>query len=211
MHALTGTSFAAGMPTLPAAPITAPTPASTTTTSDDSAGSGGGDLLSAMNPAMDAAFAIGRPTDASGAAGILATTGSYIKGANATIDKLDTGIERRQKQLADLQVSDPEAAQHMQTQIDLLQRLRDRIQLSIERVSETIAGSSDGGIDGDDRLRKRREEVGDQPVQPQLAGVGAPHQPGESGRDRDDVGEGDPKEGRAFTHWRRVERWRITR
>jgi hypothetical protein len=158
MHALSGTNVAAGMPTLPAATSAAPAASTTHDTT------GGEDLLAAMNPAMDAAFAVGRPTDASGAAGILATTGSYIKGANATIDKLDQGIERRHKQLADLQLTDPEAAQKMQTQIDLLQRLRDRIQLSIERVTETIAGTGDDapGVtdkDREDQKLSRREEL----------------------------------------------------
>lgn len=144
MNAISGMNAAAAMPTLP------------TTSTSTGTSHGGDDLLADMNPAMDAAFAVGRPTDASGAAGILATTGSYIKGASATIDKLDAGLERRRKQLTDLQVTDPEAAQRMQTQIDLLERLRDRIQLSIERVSETIAGR---GGDDDAPHSKRREEL----------------------------------------------------
>lgn len=108
----------------------------------------GGDLLAAMNPAMDAAFAVGRPMDKQGAAAILATTGAYIAGANATIDKLDQGIERREKELAQLRISDPDAATDKEASLELLKKLRDRIQLSIERVSRTAAGDTDG--DGGD-------------------------------------------------------------
>jgi hypothetical protein len=120
--------------------LTAPPAPST----DDASSAQGGDLLAAMNPAMDAAFAVGRPMDKQGAAAILATTGAYIAGANATIDKLDQGIERREKELAQLRISDPDAAADKEASLELLKKLRDRIQLSIERVSATAAGGDSG-------------------------------------------------------------------
>lgn len=103
----------------------------------------GGDLLAAMNPAMDAAFAVGRPHDMRGAAAILGTTGAYVNGANATIARIDEGLELRRTQLEQLRMTDPDAARRMAQQIDMLERLRDRIRLSIERVTETLAGTTD--------------------------------------------------------------------
>ena len=157
---------------------TQPLPAPPAPTSSDDASSGqGGDLLAAMNPAMDAAFAVGRPMDKQGAAAILATTGAYIAGANATIDKLDQGIERREKELAQLRISNPDAASDKEASLELLKKLRDRIQLSIERVSATAAGDTSGGDDAAsdedfavqkstaktleerDRLRSEQEEL----------------------------------------------------
>lgn len=119
-----------------------------TTTQDSAAQSG--DVLAAMRPAMDTAFAVGRPTDAAGAATILGTGGSYLQGATATLGKLDEGIAKRTQELERLRLSDPEAAQDKQTQLDLLQRLRDRIQLSIERVSDILAGKDRDDIGGPD-------------------------------------------------------------
>lgn len=128
-------------------------------------GAQSGDMLAAMRPAMDTAFQVGRPTDAAGAATILGTGGSYLQGATATLGKLDEGIARRTKELEHLRLSDPDAAQDKQGQLDLLQRLRDRIQLSIERVSDILAGADRddvGGLDeaaggGDAAHRRSRD------------------------------------------------------
>lgn len=133
---------------------TQPLPALPTPASADAPSSrqDGGDLLAAMNPAMDAAFAVGRPMDSTGAAAILATTGAYVAGANATIDKLEQGIERREKELAQLRISDPEAASGKEAALEMLKKLRDRIQLSIERVSRSAAGDTSGDDAADDDL-----------------------------------------------------------
>lgn len=130
-------------------PLPAP-PASAST--DASSGQGGGDLLAAMNPAMDAAFAVGRPTDSKGAAAILATSGAYIAGAHATIDKLAEGIERREKELAQLRISDPEAASDKEAALEMLKKLRDRIELSIERVTRSSTGDTSGDDAAEDDL-----------------------------------------------------------
>ncbi|MCW2923599.1 MAG: hypothetical protein JWM98_1003 [Thermoleophilia bacterium] len=147
-----------------AAPAAAPA-ASAAAPNTTAAPSGDGDALAAMRPAMDAANAIGRPVDAAGAAGVLATTGSYIRGATSTLAKLDDGIRRREDELPRLRATDPAAAAKSEEQLELLHRLRDRIQLSIERVSRTIAGSDDDvaapGRSGDDlaaRTRARKRE-----------------------------------------------------
>lgn len=100
-----------------------------------------GDALAAMRPAMNAASAVGRPTDAAGASAVLATGGSYLQGATATLGKLDEGIAKRRRELDRLTLSDPDQARAKQEQLDLLQRLRDRIQLSIERVTDILAGT----------------------------------------------------------------------
>lgn len=168
---------AASNPGLTAQPLPMP-PGASTTDAATGAPRDSGDLLAAMNPAMDAAFAVGRPTNAQGAAAILATTGAYIAGANATIDKLDQGIARREKELEQLRLSDPDAAAKKEAELELLRKLRDRIQLSIERVSRTAAGDDVEGDDErldevespaqarrrrehdiDERLRVRREEL----------------------------------------------------
>jgi hypothetical protein len=109
---------------------------------------GGGDLLAAMRPAMDTAARIGTPTNAEGAASVLATGSSYLQGASSTLAKLDDGIARRRAQLERIRATDPEAAKDQQQQLDLLQRLRDRIQLSIERVSDILAGKDRDDIGG---------------------------------------------------------------
>jgi hypothetical protein len=151
MNAISSTA-----PALPTTPV--PTPASV-----DAApkGDGGGDLLAAMNPAMDAAFAVGRPTNASGAAAILGTSGAYIDGAKATLVRLDEGIERRERELAELRISDPEAATGKAEQLDLLKRLRDRIQLSIERVSATLAGGSESATESKREHERASEQARD--------------------------------------------------
>jgi hypothetical protein len=144
--------------------------------SQDTSTQTGGDMLAAMRPAMDTAFAVGRPTDAAGASTILGTGGSYLQGATSTLSKLDQGIDKRRKELDQLRLSDPDAAKDKEAQLDMLQRLRDRIQLSIERVSDILAGKDRddiGGPDpeprtgsrargrarGDDAETKRREEL----------------------------------------------------
>lgn len=168
MNSIAASASSSATQPLPAPPAT--------TVSDASSSSQGGDLLADMNPAMDAAFAVGRPMDKQGAAAILATTGAYIAGANATIDKLDQGIERREKELAQLRISNPDAAADKEASLELLKKLRDRIQLSIERVSRTAAGDTsddDSAADDDlavkrssarsvedrDRLRREQEEL----------------------------------------------------
>jgi hypothetical protein len=128
--------------------VTAPT--STPAASTGHPSSGGGDLLAAMRPAMDTASRIGTPTSAEGAASVLATGGSYLQGATSTLAKLDEGIARRRAQLERIRTTDPEAAKDQQQQLDLLQRLRDRIQLSIERVSDILAGKDRDDIGHDD-------------------------------------------------------------
>lgn len=157
MNAISSTT-----PALPTTPV--PTPASVDASTGG--GDGGGDLLAAMNPAMDAAFAVGRPTNASSAATILGTSGAYIDGAKATLVRLDQGIERRERELAELRITDPEAAKGKAEQLDLLKRLRDRIQLSIERVSATLTGGSESASESrrendraSDDARERREQL----------------------------------------------------
>lgn len=151
MNAIPARNSAANAAPLPAAPAQDSVDAST-----DAAASG--DALAAMRPAMDQAFAVGRPTDAAGAATILGAGGSYLQGASATLGKLDEGIAKRTKEIEQLRFTDPTAAQDKQGQLDMLQRLRDRIQLSIERVSDILAGKDRDDIGGgdDEPARSRR-------------------------------------------------------
>ncbi len=122
------------------------------------------DLLASMQPAMNTAFEVGVPTNADGASAILATSGDYIRGAQATMSKVEDGIEQRRTELETVQASNPKRAAELQQQIDLLERLRDRIQLSIERVTKNMSGHpDDASDDGDDeaalaRARQRRLE-----------------------------------------------------
>jgi hypothetical protein len=155
------------MTSIPAV-ATSPNATSTQRTSTQS-----GDLLGDMRSAMDTAFAVGRPTDAAGAATILGTGGSYLQGATSTLSKLDEGIDKRRKELEQLRHADPGAAKDKEAQLDMLQRLRDRIQLSIERVSDILAGKDRDDIGGrdpepragsrartrEDDAQKRREQV----------------------------------------------------
>lgn len=129
----------------------------------------GGDLLGAMRPAMDRAFAIGAPTTAGAAAGVLATGASYLNGAQSTLNRLDEGIARRRSELDAIGTMDPKLHSDKLEQLDLLQRLRDRIQLSIERVSDILAGRDRDDIGTDDdagashrpasKQRRRQEQL----------------------------------------------------
>ncbi|MCW2926510.1 MAG: hypothetical protein JWM86_478, partial [Thermoleophilia bacterium] len=65
------------MHSIPTGPFTNVTPLSTPAAPAD--------MLSDMRPAMDDAFAVGRPTDAQGAAAVLATGSSYVQGASSTL------------------------------------------------------------------------------------------------------------------------------
>ncbi|MEO6867485.1 MAG: hypothetical protein ABI200_05645 [Gaiellales bacterium] len=135
-----------------------------TKTSQNRTETGGGDALAAMRPAMDAAFAVGAPATSRDAASVLATGGSYISGATRTLDRLDKGIETKQAKIEQLRASDPKAAEQEQGQLDMLERLRDRIQLSIERVGDILAGKdrddigSDGADAGPSKASTSRED-----------------------------------------------------
>ena len=95
-------------------------------------------MLAAMQPAMDTAQAIGAPVTRADAAGILATGAPYLEGAARTVGALDKAITRREAEVEQLRLTDPEAAAAKAGKLDLMQQLRDRIQLSIERVSEIL-------------------------------------------------------------------------
>ena len=98
---------------------------------------------------------------------MLATGGSYLQGATATLAKLDEGIARRERQDPS---ADPATAANDAEQLELLHKLRDRIQLSIERVSDILSGgggdtkvddvAKDPSVrDADEAARRRREEL----------------------------------------------------
>lgn len=134
------------MNSIPTGPFVNATPLTSPTSHATPAGSH--DLLADMRPAMDGAFAVGRPTDADGASAVLATGSSYLQGASSTLGKLDEGIARKTKQLEVLRGSDPSAAQEQERQLEMLQKLRDRVQLSIERVSDILSGKERDDIGG---------------------------------------------------------------
>jgi len=100
-----------------------------------------------MDSAMTSAFAIGRPTDHASATAVLGTGSGYVRGAASTVAKMDEGITRREEALAKLDPNDPTASKERE-QLDLLHRLRDRINLSMERVSDILAGKDRDDIDG---------------------------------------------------------------
>lgn len=151
MNAISPRSTAAIAAALPAAPAAPAAPTTSRSRDDDAPSASGGDALASMRPAMDAASAADRLTDtAAGAAGVLATGGSYLQGATRTLAKLDQGIEQRTREIERLRHTDPAAAEDKQGQLDMLQRLRDRIQLSIERVGDILSGHDRDDIGGPD-------------------------------------------------------------
>jgi hypothetical protein len=130
----------------------------------------GASPLGAMQDAMDTAASIGVPNNAADAASILATGRGYLAGCSQTLGKLDEGIRNRTESLAKLEQVDPTAAAQQREQIDLLNKLAERIRLSMERVADILAG-------------KDRDDIGrDAPVVP----IGGPwtHVLGVSDRQR---------------------------
>jgi hypothetical protein len=109
---------------------------------------------SSMGAAMDTAFAAGTPTDAASANEIVSTAPAYLSGASGMLGRLEEGIRIRTQALPGLERTDPAAAKSSREQIDLLERLQARVQLSMERISDILAGkdradigSDAGGID----------------------------------------------------------------
>lgn len=152
------TSFAAGIspyaatfaPTSAiAAPLAAPASSNTidaaapsVAASPQPSAARGTDALAAMRGDMNAAQAHGGLQSAGDAASVLGTGSSYVRNAEATVAKLDTALERRAERLASMQQSgaSSSAIDAERNQLDLLQRLRDRIQLSAERIRDIISG-----------------------------------------------------------------------
>jgi hypothetical protein len=102
-----------------------------------------------MGSAMDTAFALGAPTDKASAAHVLDTGGAYVSGASGMLARIDEGIRSRVADLDALDGTDPAAAATQRGQIDLLQRLHDRVSLSIERINDLLAGGERSDIGGD--------------------------------------------------------------
>lgn len=124
------------------------TPASPDTAAPDAVGAA---APSDSPPTLDPSL-LGAPMDAATAGAVLATGGSYLQGAQATLARLDDGIEKRSRELENLQHLDPAEAIRKREQLDLLQRLRDRIQLSVERVTDILAGTERPDIGGPEPL-----------------------------------------------------------
>lgn len=154
MHSIAARSFAV-------APIAAPTPAQHSTADSTAGAAGGGDLLSAMRPAMNAAQAVGAPMNAQDASSVLATGGSYIAGATRTLEKLEEGITKKQERIEQLRGTNPQAADDEQKQLEMLEKLRDRIKLSIERVGDILTGRSSGDVEDTEDHQKRLQAIRD--------------------------------------------------
>jgi hypothetical protein len=106
-----------------------------------------------MGAAMDTALTTD-PTSGDGAAQVLDAGGDYLAGATGMLDRIGDGIQRRVDALGKLDATDPAAAAKQREQIDLLQRLQERVRTSIERIGDILAGrdrrdvgSDAGGID----------------------------------------------------------------
>lgn len=100
--------------------------------------------LDAMRRTMQNAQSIagsGEATPAN-ASSILNTGSDFLTNASAAVESLGMVIEHRQTRVDQLKQRGTHSPQldHEREQIDLLQRLRDRIQLSIQRVSDILAG-----------------------------------------------------------------------
>lgn len=104
-----------------------------------------GDLLAELRPSMDAAHRVGTPTTAGDAAEILSVQGDFVRGARASIERLDAMIDERRTRLADPQTSPLQQAED-QEQLQLMQVLRDRIQLSMERAARLFADDSNASM-----------------------------------------------------------------
>ncbi|MCW2973847.1 MAG: hypothetical protein JWN72_2120 [Thermoleophilia bacterium] len=119
----------------------------------------GSDLLGPMRGSMNSIAAAGAPTNDTGASRVLSNGAGYLQGAHETIAKIDQSIERRTKALTELQQSDPAAAQADLEQLDLLNRLRTRIEQSIQRVGEILGGDTPDGQANKTKLQQQAEDL----------------------------------------------------
>ena len=117
------------------------------------------DLLGSMRGSMNAIAAVGTPTDATSAGQVLGQGAGYLQGAHETIAKIDQSIERRTKALGELQQSDPAAAKADLEQLDLLNRLRTRIEQSIQRVGEILSGDTPEGQANTSKLQQQADDL----------------------------------------------------
>lgn len=97
------------------------------------------DYLGSMRSSMNAVEAIGQPTSVAAANDVLDQGNNYLRGAQQTLEGLDNQIETRRERLSSMDPSSSAAAAE-QNQLELLRMLQERIQLSMERVSDILAG-----------------------------------------------------------------------
>jgi hypothetical protein len=119
----------------------------------------GSDLLGSMRSSMNTIAAVGTPTTSTGAGQVLGQGSSYLQGAHETVAKLDQNIERRTKALTELEHSDPAAAKTEREQLDLLDRLRARIEQSIQRVGDILSGNTPEGQQAKSKTQQQAEEL----------------------------------------------------
>ncbi|MCW2950561.1 MAG: hypothetical protein JWN41_1574 [Thermoleophilia bacterium] len=119
----------------------------------------GPDLLAPMRSSLNTISAVGTPTTQGDAATVLGQGTNYLQGAHETVAKLDVSIERRTKALAELSVSDPAGAQRERDQLDLLNRLRERIEQSIERVGAILTGRDPESVANKSHAQQQLEEL----------------------------------------------------
>ncbi len=112
--------------------------------------------LGAMRRTMQDAHAIAGPggVTASSASSVLATGTDFLTNATATVGALDTAIDVRRDKLdaGEQQGRSERELAHDREQVELLERLRDRIQLSIQRITDILAGSNHDDISSSDSV-----------------------------------------------------------
>ena len=123
-----------------------------------SMGTAAPDMLTLMRPALSGiSTAAQSPT--SGSADVNSLGSNYLQGATETVSKLDENIARRTKALAGLDPSDVGGVKQEREQLDLLERLRTRIQESINRVGDIMAGRTPEAMELKERTRQQLQDL----------------------------------------------------
>lgn len=118
-----------------------------------------GSDLAPMRTSLNTITSMGAPQTAAAAGQVLGQGAGYLQGAQQTMAKLDESIERRTKAIGELEATNPGAATKDREQLDLLQRLRDRINLSIERVTAILSDKDPESVKNDAHAQQQLDDL----------------------------------------------------
>lgn len=103
-------------------------------------------VVGEMMSATDTAHGGSIPANGGGAAAINTTVGPYLHGASTVVSRLDEVIAERSARLDAAPAGTSATADPQSEQLDLLTKLRNRIQESVNDVSNIHAGPSSGPV-----------------------------------------------------------------
>ncbi|MBC7643680.1 MAG: hypothetical protein H7123_01045 [Thermoleophilia bacterium] len=124
-------------------PISAASVSTSSTRNLATGGPGAPSSMSAVEGVMKNANQYSDLSVAGNASHVLASGGDFLNAAGAAVQNLDRQIDTRTDRLQNLKKTggaSEDVMNHEATQIDLLTKLRDRLELSMKRVANIIAG-----------------------------------------------------------------------